>query len=136
MYKGDDMYPDDALYQAEMLRKMTGDKLKITITNDGHFAMNYDGHSLSVESLQLIIKVAKYLRTDRVYFDEDKVIWRANRSYDKSHRTQVGNKFFDKVPKEHQVTKPKVLHTQYQPHVSYQDDSEQYDYTGLPGWGG
>ena len=118
LFKGEDMFPDDVLHQAEMLRKMTGDKLKITITKEGNFTMFYNG-SLSIESLQLILKVSKYLRTNRVYIDGSSVVWKTNNSYDKSHKTQVGNKFFDNVPKEHQVTKPKVLHTPRKPFNFY-----------------
>lgn len=53
--KGDDMFPDDVLYKAEQLRKLTGNKLKIMVSADGRYYMYHLG-SLSIESLELIIK--------------------------------------------------------------------------------
>ena len=134
MYNGDDMFSDDALHQAEILRKMTGDKLKIQVDKDGYFYFYYTG-TLSIESLQLLIKIAKYLRTDRVNISDGKVYFAGGRDYSKSHRTQVGKRFFDNVPKEHRVKKPKVLHSS-EPDIQKADYGENHDYTGLPGWGG
>lgn len=106
---GDDMFPDDILYIADKVNKLADGKLSVSVTNDGRITMYHNG-SLSLESLELITKITKYLRCKRVRIDKSQISWMVSTDFSKSHKTQVGDKYFGikDIPHEWQRRKPNV----------------------------
>ena len=106
---GDDIFPDDVLYIADKVNKLAGGRFTVSVTNDGCLTM-YHHKTLSLESLELIVKVTKYLRNNGVFITNSEIKWDIPTDFSKSHKTQVGDKYFkmNEIPREWKRHKPKV----------------------------
>lgn len=114
IHKGEDMFSEDLLYLADRIDKLTGRQYTVTTDGQSQIIMHRKQESsMSLETLEIITKVTRYLHLDKVFIDGTKVIWGIDKPFErKSRKVQVGDKYFDmnNVPKEWQRKKPRVSH--------------------------